>query len=112
MDKYNDISNESFVKYFLIDLHSRIELTHYIYPHEFLEDTDAIEEHVERCKKILAHFIEISVLNSAVKKLNVSERTSLVDAKLNQLYPLVEPHISKYAQDVVVNYVHLYSNEK
>lgn len=112
MDKYNDIKNESFVKYFLMDLYCRKELTQYTYPHEFLEDTNAIEEHVERCKKILGHFIEISVLKSTVKKLDISDLNLLVDTKLNELYPLVEPHIKKYAQEVVVNYISFYPDEE
>lgn len=108
MDKYNDITNESFIKYFLMDLHCRMELTQYNYPHEFLEDTDAIEEHVNRCRGLLSNFITTSVLKSTVKKLSSAELNFLIEEKLNELYPLVEPYITKYTQDVVVNYISFY----
>lgn len=112
MDKYNDITNESFVKYFLMDLHCRMELTQYTYPHEFLEDTDVIEEHINRCRGILSEFIGRSVLKSTVKKLDSKELNLLIEEKLNELYPLVEPYITKYSEDVVINYVGLYPDQK
>ncbi|WP_289058694.1 hypothetical protein [uncultured Flavobacterium sp.] len=112
MDKYNDIKNESFVKYFLMDLHCRSELIQYCYPHEFLEDRNAIEEHVARCKGLLTDFITTSVIRSSVNKLENSDLKLLVDKKLDELYPLVEPYIKKYAEVVVVKYVSFYPDQE
>lgn len=57
MDKFNGVTNGEFIDYFKIDLHSRMEIINYTYPHELLDEDSGFGEHVHRCIALLKDYI-------------------------------------------------------
>lgn len=108
MDYFDGLTNEDFLAYFLLDLNCRMELTQYIYPHEFFEPDDAVDDHIVRCQNILTNYIRNVVISSgsdAGMVLTTEERNKIVDEKFKELIPLILKAGEKYYNEVVVNYV-------
>lgn len=59
MDKFNGVTDSEFIEYFKIDLHSRMEIINYTYPHELLDEDGGFGEHVQRCVGLLKDYIII-----------------------------------------------------
>ena len=114
MDYFEGIKNEEFVAFFLEDLNCRKELTQYIYPHEHLESDDVIDEHITRCKNILKlHMREIVIENAYDDKKDFSydQYEDIIDNRMDEISPLLEPLIMKYLEDIKINYIN-YSDNK
>lgn len=110
MDYFNGLTNDDLLAYFLVDLHSRKELTQYTYPHEMSEPQDAIDEHVIRCQNILWDYICGTVSNTAYESgitLHNNELNDIVSKKQEELHPLLEPLAMKYLEDVKIIYIDL-----
>lgn len=56
-DRFNGVTNKEFIDYFKIDLHSRMEIINYTYPHELLDEDSGFGEHVHRCIGLLKDYI-------------------------------------------------------
>lgn len=110
MDYLNGLTNDDLINYFLVDLNSRKELTQYTYPHEFLEPQDAIDDHVIRCQDILWNFLYETISNNAFEagnEISSNELNEIVEKKKKELNPLFGPLVTKYLEDVKVNYIDL-----
>ncbi|NWL02547.1 hypothetical protein DM790_17120 [Flavobacterium collinsii] len=59
IDKFNGVRDSDFIEYFKIDLHSRMEIINYTYPHELLDEDGGFGEHVQRCVGLLKDYIII-----------------------------------------------------
>lgn len=57
IDKFNGVTNGEFIDYFKIDLHSRMEILSYTYPHELLDEDSGFGEHVQRCIALLKDYM-------------------------------------------------------
>jgi hypothetical protein len=64
MDKFNGVTNAEFIDYFKIDLHSRMEIINYTYPHELLDEDAGFGEHVHRCTALLKDYILLCFRNA------------------------------------------------
>jgi len=110
MDYFNGVTNEDFVSYFLVDLHSRMELTQYTYPHEMTEPQDVIDEHIIRCQNILFDYIRECILDTIYEEgliLKGDETNFIYDKKKEEILPLLKMHINAYIENVKVQYIDL-----
>jgi hypothetical protein len=106
MDHYNGITNEEFKEYYLIDLHSRMELTQYTYPHEFIEPDKAIDDHIIRCQNILKDYIK-NLIKENSENLTEEQLIEIYEAKRRELYPVISTINNDYYEKVKVNYIQL-----
>lgn len=108
---FEAVSNDDFVAYFLQDLHCRMELTQYLYPHEPIEsETDAIDEHIKKCYSILMDYIRQCINEAVYEKgliLKVDKINYIYDKKKEELFALITPLANKYFEDVKVTYIQL-----
>ena len=113
MDHFNGVTNDDFIAYFLVDLHCRMELTQYTYPHEFMEPQDAMDDHVIRCQNILTDYVRETINEANYEQgiiMKGDEINYIYDQKVAELCPLIQPLIYKYYEDVKVTYIEF--NEK
>lgn len=57
MDYFEGYTNQEFIDYYRVDLYSRMEITLYTYPHEFVEENPIPWEHFNRCEQILYEYL-------------------------------------------------------
>jgi len=57
IDYFEGYANQEFIDYYTIDLYSRMEITLYTYPHEFVEEDPIPWEHFNRCEQILYDYL-------------------------------------------------------
>ncbi|MFC0778667.1 hypothetical protein [Flavobacterium sp. HJSW_4] len=62
-DLFNGVTNQDFIAYFKVDLHSRTEIINYTYPHELLDEDSGFGEHVQRCLMLLKDYILLCFKN-------------------------------------------------
>lgn len=105
MNNFNGKTNEDFLAYYLEVMNCRKELINYTYLHEFTEGDDAIIEHFQRCRRILARHIEVEIIADAYKQdlvIDNDKVNELTTAKLQELSPLIMPYEEKYYEEVEV----------
>lgn len=110
MKKNDSLENSEYVLRFIEILNCRMELIQYIYPFELIEDDQVIEVHISRCKNIFKSIINHSIFNEferSKKPLSLSEYKYLSKKMFKVLSEHIEPHISKYYENVVVKYINL-----
>lgn len=54
---FEGVTNQEFIDYYKDDLYSRMEITLYTYPHEFVEEDPIPWEHLNRCEGILYEYL-------------------------------------------------------
>ncbi|WP_281631607.1 hypothetical protein [Flavobacterium luteolum] len=57
IDYFKGVSDNEFIDYYKLDLFSRMEITIYTYPHEFVEEDPQPWEHLKRCEMILYEYL-------------------------------------------------------
>ncbi len=57
IDYFKGVTNQDFIDYYKVDLYSRMEITIYTYPHEFVEEDPIPWEHFNRCERILYEYL-------------------------------------------------------
>lgn len=57
IDYFKGVADQEFVDYYKVDLYSRMEITLYTYPHEFVEEDPQPWEHLNRCEGILYEYL-------------------------------------------------------
>ncbi|MFH7001193.1 hypothetical protein [Flavobacterium bizetiae] len=57
IDFFEGYTNQEFIDYYTVDLYSRMEITLYTYPHEFVEEDPIPWEHLNRCEQILYDYL-------------------------------------------------------
>lgn len=57
IDYFKGVTNQEFIDYYRVDLYSRMEITLYTYPNEFVEEDPIPWEHFNRCDGILYEFL-------------------------------------------------------
>lgn len=57
IDYFKGVTNQDFIDYYKVDLYSRMEITIYTYPHEFVEEDPIPWEHFNRCERILYDYL-------------------------------------------------------
>lgn len=57
IDYFKGVTNHEFIDYYKVDLYSRMEITLYTYPHEFVEEDPLPWEHLNRCDAILHEYL-------------------------------------------------------
>ena len=68
IDFFEGYTNQEFIEYYTIDLYSRMEITLYTYPHEFVEEDPIPWEHFNRCQQILYDYLYNSYEASKFKR--------------------------------------------
>ncbi|KAF2337215.1 hypothetical protein [Flavobacterium daemonense] len=105
MDYYNGKTNDDFIAYYLEVMNCRKELINYTYLYEFTEPDDAIIEHFQRCRSVLARYIETEISTGSYEQgLNVDNNklNDLAKVKLDEISPLIMPYEEKYYDEVKV----------
>lgn len=67
-DYFKGTTNKEMIDYYKVDLYSRMEITLYTYPHEFMEENPRPWEHLDRCEKILYEFLHNAYLNAVYER--------------------------------------------
>lgn len=106
MDYFTGITNDDLKDYYLIDLHSRMELTQYTLPHEFLEPGHAIDDHIIRCQNLLKDYL-LKLINDNDENLDEEKCMEIYEAKRKELHSLINPASESYYEQVKVHYIHL-----
>lgn len=57
IDYFKGVTDKEFIEYYKVDLFSRMEITIYTYPHEFVEEDPQPWEHLKRCEMILYEYL-------------------------------------------------------
>ena len=148
IDYFNGVSNQDFIDYYKEDLYSRMEITLYTYPHEFIEEDPRPLDHLNRCEVILFEYLystyesanyerRLALQNQELELQDISEqqkaapieidpapeetpeertqrlaleqqqRNDIVDAKMNELTPLLDEVIDEYLEKVKLNFINL-----
>lgn len=107
MDYFSGITNDDLRDYYLIDLHSRMELIQYQYPHELLEPGDAIDEHIIRCHRILHDHLINKLHEYEDEELTAPKINEICEKKRKELFDILKPYDEEYFEKAKVTYISL-----
>lgn len=87
IDFFKGYTNQEFIDYYSVDLYSRMEITLYNYPHEFVEEDPIPWEHFNRCEQILYDYLYNCYEASKFKRWQQKkdEELETADSEIQQL---------------------------